>query len=185
MKLQHGEQILHELQPAPPIVFIWFFSKSIPAAFTAAFLLAFFIPVLGLILTSADGETGFFRRTGLVGLVAVPAVLIASLIYVVYLRKTYRYYITDRRCVLTGGILRRVERSVPFHKITDVEISATILDRLAKISTLKIFTPGSTGMRSWPFWAEQAEIEFVGLRDSETPAATVNTILATYKATGE
>lgn len=151
MRLQQGEQIIHELRPESSIVFPWVFSKCLPAAFTAVALTLFFVPFFGLMLTSTGSEPRFLNMMGITGVIVAPTALILSLIYIPYLRKTHVYYITNKRCVFTGGI----------------------------------FTPGSTGIRGWPFWAEQAEIEFVGLKDSENPAATVNSILATFKATGE
>lgn len=182
MRRQEGERILHELRPERSILLVWFFSKCLPTAFTAAFLIFWFFGFFGVVAGLATDQI----TVGMIAAaIAAPVALILSLMYIFYLRKTYLYYVTNMRCVFSGGILRRVERSVPYHKITDVEISATILDRLLGISSLRIFTPGSTGIRAWPFWGESAEIEFVGLKDSQSPAATVNEILATFKATGE
>lgn len=182
MKLQQGEQILHELGPQPSILFAWCFSKGLPGAFFAAFLAFWFFGFFGGIFTSS---TRVLAIGAIAALVVATVALFVSPFYLHRLRKTYRYHVTNLRCVFTGGIFRRVERSVPYHKITDVEISQNLLERVLRISNLRIFTPASTGSRSWPFSSEQAEIEFVGLKDAETPAATVNGILATFKATGE
>jgi hypothetical protein len=64
-------------------------------------------------------------------------------------------------------------------------MSQNIIERVLGISNLKIFTPGTSSMRVSPFAAQRAEIFFVGLADNEPPAATINDILKTYKATGE
>jgi len=97
--------------------------------------------------------------------------------YLALLRKTYVYTITNQRCVFRGGILWRRERSVPYHKVTDVEQSQIIFERLFGIGRVKIYTPGTGQM--------QAEIVLVGLEDTETPAAAINEILRQYRATGE
>lgn len=117
---------------------------------------------------------------GIAGLVYI----IPAFIYCVYLRRTYVYTITNRRCFFRGGILRRVQHSVPFHKITDVEMSQNILERMLGISSLGIYTPG-TGSVGPNSKCRTPEIAFVGLKDNETPAEIINKILSHYKATGE
>ncbi len=80
--------------------------------------------------------------------------------------------------------MRRVERSVHYHKVTDVEMSQNIFERILGISTLNIFTPGtSSGGGNSSF--QKAEISFIGLKDNEGPANTINGILRKFKATGE
>ena len=111
--------------------------------------------------------------------------LIGNVIYCVYLRRTYAYFITTKRCIFHGGILRRVERSVPYHKITDVEQSQTIIERGLSIASLRIFTPGTASVRSTPFKGQVAELNFVGLRDTEPPSETINEVLRRFEATGE
>lgn len=114
-----------------------------------------------------------------------PVILLLALIYCRVLRKTYVYYVTDQRCVFHGGILRRIERSVPYHKVTDVEMSQNIVERILDISTLKVFTPGTSSMQTSLFGGQRAEISFDGLKDNETPASTINEILRKFRATGE
>ena len=93
--------------------------------------------------------------------------------------------IPNQRCVFQGGILRRIIHSVPYHKITDVEMSQNIIERILGISSLKIFTPGTGSLQASPFKGQRAELTFAGLSDNETPAASVNEILRKFKATGE
>ncbi len=173
MKLQADEQVLHEMKPAPGLVTLWFFTRCLP-------------------VSAGGGAIGFFVWSmateevapGISGAcIAAASVLSTMFIYHVYLRRTYVYYVTNQRCIFHGGILRRVERSIPYHKITDVEMSQDIIERAIGISTLNLFTPGtaSTGSSG----GRGAEISFVGLSDNQTPAATVNDILRSFKATGE
>ena len=122
---------------------------------------------------------------GVMALIAAPSLFILGLIYCSYLRRTYVYYVTNQRCIFHGGILRRIERSVPYHKITDVEMSQNFIERMLGISSLKIFTPGTGSMMASPFGGQRAEIAFVGLKDNETPATTINEIVRKFRATGE
>jgi uncharacterized membrane protein YdbT with pleckstrin-like domain len=187
MRLQEGEHIIHELRPEPQVLGIWFFTKCFPTACVGAFLSFWCFGVLGGIfaITTMSGAPWPFESGFIIALIVGPVLLIVGLIYCIYLRRTYVYYVTNQRCVFHGGILRRIQRSVPYHKITDVEMSQNIIERVLGISSLKIFTPGTSSMRVSPFAAQRAEIFFVGLADNEPPAATINDILKTYKATGE
>lgn len=47
--------------------------------------------------------------------------------------------------------------AVPYHKITDVEVSRSLLDQRLGFSTLKMFTAGSTSSRAWPL-KDQADL---------------------------
>ncbi len=188
MRLQEGENIIHELRPEPKVLWIWLFTKCIPFAFVGAFLTFWCFAFFGgmfAVATKSDSPWPIVNG-GIAALIVAPILFIIGLIYCKYLRQTYVYSITNRRCVFQGGILRRVERSVPYHKITDVEMSQNIIERIFGISSLKIFTPGTGSMYpAFPFGGQRAEISFVGLRDNETPAITINEILRKFKATGE
>lgn len=190
MKLQEGERILHELRPEAPLLGIWFFTKCIPAGFVGAFLAMWFLAFFGVFavifgrVPAVDPQWPF-SAGGITGLIGGPVVLVCAVIYCSYLRRTYVYYVTNQRCVFHGGIIRRVERSVHYHKITDVERSQHIVERLLGISTLKIFTPGTAGFPVFPFAGERAEITMVGLKDNEAPATTIHGILKNFRATGE
>jgi uncharacterized membrane protein YdbT with pleckstrin-like domain len=183
MKLQQDEEIIHEMRPAGAILVIWFFPKclfpTLPVGFASLFAFGG--------LAAGFGGPGEWESFGVAALVAVAVPSTAFLLLMFYcrcLRRTYMYYITNQRCVFRGGILRRIERSVPYHKVTDVETSQNIVERALGISTLNIFTPGTGSMTATPFGGQRAEISFVGLTDSETPAATINEILRRFRATG-
>lgn len=187
MQLQEGESIIHELRPEPQVLGIWFFTKCFPAAFIGGFIIFWFFGFFGAIFASSmRSDSPCPLAVGGVGALIVGCILLVfGLIYCSYLRRTYVYYVTNQRCVFHGGIIRRVERSVHYHKITDVEMSQNIIERILGISSLKIFTPGTLSMPAFPFGGERAEITFSGLKDNQTPATTVNGILKNYKATGE
>ncbi|MHC4200147.1 MAG: PH domain-containing protein [Planctomycetota bacterium] len=184
MKLQQDEEIIHELRPEPQILWIWFFSKSLPFA-PAGFGLTFMV---FMFLTAAflqDAEDFMLGVAVMAAALAAVAFLVLAFVYCVYLRRSYVYYVTNQRCVFKGGILLRIERSVPYHKVTDVEMRQNIIERILGISKLNIFTPGTASVVNTPFGGPRAEISFVGLADSETPAATINETLRKFRATGE
>jgi len=107
---------------------------------------------------------------------ALALVVIASLfihIYLIYLRKTYRYIITNRRCVFIGGILKRIERTVPYKKITDIQRSQNIIERMLGIWNVQVFTPGTASMQIGQAKA-RAELNFDGLMNSEELYEAIN-----------
>ena len=184
MKVQDGEKILHELMPEKNILWIWLFAKALPAGIAGAGT-AFFVGGVSGVWFAFGGEPVFSFIRGIVGAIVVGlGLFLLVLIYCDFLRRTYVYSITNQRCVFHGGILKRVERSVYYHKVTDVERSQNIIERILGISTLNIFTPGtSSRVDNSPF--PKAEISFVGLKDNESPAETINGILRKFRATGE
>jgi len=172
MKLQADESVIHELRPEPKLLAFWFFAVCVPIA-AAGGMIGFFVTSMA---TKAVGP-GIAAGVGVGTLV-----LLTVLAYSACLRRTYVYYVTDQRCVFRGGILRRIERSVPYHKITDVERSQNIIERVLGISTLNIFTPGTASTGSG---GRGAEISFPGLLDSEAPAVAINGIVKSLRSTGE
>lgn len=180
--------MIHELRPDSKILVIWFFTKCLGAAFLGAFLVFWCFGFFGGIVfavTRSSGSAWPLAVGGIMALIVALVFLIIGIIYCRFLRKTYVYYITNQRCVFHGGIIRRIERSVPYHKITDVEASQNIVERVLGISSVNIFTPGTASMMAPAFGGQRAEISFVGLKDNETPAETINKILRKYRSTGE
>ena len=181
MRLQDGEEILHEVRPEGVVLWLWLFSKALPVGLVGAAAGFGLFGLAGLIF----GSGGFSFIGGIAGAVILGAgFFVLGMIYCEFLRRTYVYYITNQRCVFHGGIIRRIERSVHYHKVTDVEMSQHIIERILGISTLNIFTPG-TSSRAGESSLQKAEISFVGLKDNESPAETINGILRKFRATGE
>lgn len=94
-------------------------------------------------------------------------------IYFIYLRKTYRYIITNRRCIFAGGILKRIERSVPYKKITDIQRSQNLLERILGIWNVQIYTPGTASMQIGQAKGK-AELNYDGLLNSEELYETIH-----------
>jgi len=190
--LIHDEEVLHELRPEPKLLVTWFFTRCLPFAVVGAIISFTWFGVLFTYIDTEHLVATSVNRTTLViaSFFIVFGPVLISFLYSVYLRRTFVYYITDKRCIFHGGILRRVTRSVPYHKITDVEMSQNIVERMLGISSLYIFTPGTASIRrsNVIFSFERgrgAELSFIGLIDNEAPARTINEILRNYRATGE
>ena len=94
-------------------------------------------------------------------------------IYLIFLRKTYRYIITNRRCIFVGGILKRIERTVPYKKITDIQRSQNIIERILGIWNVQIFTPGTASMQVGQAKAK-AELNYDGILNSEELYEAIN-----------
>jgi uncharacterized membrane protein YdbT with pleckstrin-like domain len=184
MKVQDGEEILHELVPEKNILWIWLFAKALPFGLVGGAVAFGLVGISGIVF-NFGGESDFSFIGGIIGAIIFGlGFLLLALVYCEFLRRTYVYYITNQRCVFHGGIIRRVERSVHYHKVTDVEMSQHIIERILGISTLNIFTPG-TSSRGSDSSFQKAEISFVGLKDNERPTDTINGILRKFRATGE
>lgn len=185
LKLQKDEEVLLEAKPEGKVLVIWFFSKCLGTILIGGFLAWVTAFAFGISLSKFELDRASIGMIIGVTVAAVMAILVISLIYCVYLRRTYVYTITNRRCVFSGGILCRKVHSVPFHKITDVEMSQNIVERMLGISSLGIYTPGTGSMGTGTAAGRKPEIAYVGLADCETPAETINERLSQFKATGE
>ena len=186
MKCRPNEEILHEIRPEPELLRYWFITKSVPFSFTIGIFIFQFGFVAGVFL--APQETlNRFTFSAAAATCALSWLFGLSLChwYFCQLKKTYVYYITTERCVFHGGIIKLIERSVPYHKITDVEQSRNILERLFGIGNLNIYTPGTASMAFSPFTWQSSELAFAGIKDLEEPAETIQGILADLKTTGE
>ncbi len=117
MKLRESEEVLHELQPNQKILIIWFFTKVIWWSVIGGFVTFWLTGMIGAVV-SIINETespGPFSHMGLWSAVVFAAAFIASFFYAIFLRSTYRYYITTQRCVFVGGYysLPRTVNSIP------------------------------------------------------------------------
>lgn len=187
LSLSAEERVLWEGQPAPAVLSLWLFTKALTFAFVASFVVVWLFAFFGamwMTATRSHRDVDPFGPIGRPLVVAAPLLLGAGFLYTVALRRTYRYFITNQRVVFTGGLLLSRRRSVHYHKITDIEVSQHIVERLLGIRTLKAYTAGTSGFTGWP-WMERAEITFPGLAESDTAERLINNVLRTYRATGQ
>lgn len=185
VKLRESEELLHELGPSPRVLIIWIFTKvllwSIGFGIVFFWIAAMTFGVLG-VGEKIEADTA----VGIMGYISASVFVVSlglSFVYAVLLRRTYHYYITNQRCVFVGGILRYRERSVPYHKVTDVELSINIFERIFGMSSVRIFTPGTGSSRSWGPWgsSQAPELCFEGLTDSEEPSESINVMVRDSK----
>lgn len=196
MKLDSGEILELDIEPNKKILVIWFLTKTITYSVITmiiVFTLLFSINAINLVSeieqeqenkteqsqSIIDTDTPKEKKSQkfvhpfaamaeswgwVVFLIVVSALIIQ--IYLHFLRKTYRYIITNRRCIFVGGILKRIERTVPYKKITDIQRSQNIIERMLGIWNVQIFTPGTASMQIGQAKA-RAELNFDGLINSE------------------
>ena len=183
MKLQQGEEILLQTHPEPVVLAIWFFTKCLPVGIIGLSFSFWFFVGLAVTLELGSEEWLFIIALAKASIAALLA-LVLAFIYQVSLRRTYTYYITNQRCILTCGIVRKTQHSIPYFNITNVETSQSIFEKILGISTLGIHTPGTRSLAETTiFGTRRPEIAFVGLKDSQTPAETIIQILAEYRKT--
>ena len=203
MKLDDGETLEIEMKPDEKILVMWFLTKTITYSLATMFFIfmsLFFINTFSLAseveaLEKATTEITqdrkikeevkekikkkmknpfkvFLEYWGMALVVAsVAAVLIQ--IYLIYLRKTYHYIITNRRCIFVGGILKRIERTIPYKKITDIQRTQNIIERMLGIWNVQVFTPGTASMQIGQAKA-RAELNYDGLKNSEELYEAIN-----------
>lgn len=182
--LQEGEQVLWVGRPEKKIYVMWFFTRVLVMSALISGIIAYLTVVACVIYAAAHHmKAPAFYPVPSVLVFVVPVVLVCALFYYRHLLRTFHYTVTDQRCVFEGGIFVRRRRSVPFHKITDVEINQNIIEQGLGIWSLKVFTPG-TGSAGVPGF-EKAEIVFCGLLDADKPASIIQDTLKKFKATGE
>ncbi len=201
MRLDNGETLELDIKPNEKLLVVWFFTKTLTYSIATMFFVfmgLFFINTINL--TSEDkveNKTEIVQKEKsteiaedaskkeidhpfsimvdywpwALALVVLVSILIQ--IYLIYLRKTYRYIITNRRCIFVGGILKRIERTVPYKKITDIQRSQNILERILGIWNVQVFTPGTASMQIGQAKAK-AELNFDGLLNSEDVYEAIN-----------
>lgn len=186
IKLHEGEEILFEAGAENRIFSMWLLTKVIPYCVLASlitFLAFMLLWVFFIAIPSGSEDLPFPSGVLTSTFILLPFWFVDFFLYYRKLRRTFRYYVTTQRCLFEGGIMIRRIRSVPYHKITDIEINQNIIEHILNISSLKIFTPGTGSVGAPGF--EKAEIVFYGLQDAVTPANIIYNIVKKYKATGE
>lgn len=180
MKLMADEEVLLELAPAPGLLGYWMLTRCLPLGIA----LGCVVGGAALVIGSVGGsEPAFMPGVLLPGVLGGLVAFVLATVYAACLRRSYHYYVTDRRCAFSGGILLRIRHSVPYHKITDLEQRQNILERLFGVWRLGIYTPGTSS------WAGQGvgprpELAFPGLPDPDETTEAIAEVLSQYRATG-
>jgi hypothetical protein len=83
-------------------------------------------------------------------------------IYLPAFYKTLEYVVDNDAVRLKKGVFWRIRTTVPYSKITNMDITQGPVERLYKISHIRIQTAGASGTQGVP-----AELIMSGIRDSE------------------
>lgn len=185
MKLRENENVLHELHPKNRILTVWFFTKvlgwSVMGGLSVFWLIGMTITVAGGIGDVDAKET--MNTMGFWSALVFVASFVLSCLYAYLLRGTFKYFVTNQRCIFVGGILRYRKRSIPYHKVTDVELSRNILEQLLGISSIRIFTPGTSSSFSFGMLGggQRPELNFEGLENADEAAESINVLVRDSK----
>ena len=179
MILQDGEEMVLEVYPERSILGVWFFTKCLWFVFFGAFMAFWCVGFFGSMFAAASEVENFepFKHGWYIFPSLAIVILVLSLSYVSALQKTFKYVVTNRRCIFIGGIVKRTERSIPFHKITDVERSQNLFERVLGISKVRIFTPGTASMNLGAFGRQSSEITYEGIANSEELSESINNLV--------
>ena len=179
MQLQKSEKIFYEAGPKSSILVIWFFTKVLFGTFIFGFLSFWASGFFGgffIAIFKPDNPENLLSFWQMIPTI-LPLFVIIAFVYTYYLRKTYRYYVTSQRVAFEGGIILKKTISVPYNKITNIDMTQNIVEQILKIYSLEIQTAG-TGIK-------KAEMFFVGLEDAELPQKLILKALKTYKRVGD
>jgi uncharacterized protein len=122
------------------------------------FVIMFFI-ILSFVILMLATNTFWVLAIGLLFTIIVDA------FYIWYISAFYRsleYQIAPEGLKAKKGVFWRKKTSVPYRKITNIDISQGPLERFYGLSKVHIQTAGSSGAEH-----SQAELVFHGIRDSE------------------
>jgi len=177
VKLFEGESIIIQSHPQATVLVGWIFTKSILYTFLAMFLTIWSFGFFG-------GTFGFYFglsvedfhpiSSGVPVAIKVAAIVFPlSFPYLYFLQRTFQYIVTNKRCIYRGGFIKRMEYSIPLHKVTDVEKSENIIENMLGVATVKVFA--CTPSENFSFFSRQpSEIVYEGLSDAEKVADVIN-----------
>ncbi|MES9950699.1 MAG: PH domain-containing protein [Candidatus Thiodiazotropha sp.] len=185
MKFGSDEKVIHHLQPENRLIIMWAFTKCLTQGLSAGFFF-FMLFYFKWIFSMSGKDINVLPEYGDLILFSIIIAIFAfalSYIYHHYLIKTINYYITNKRCIYVGGLLKKVEHSVSYNKITDVERSRNIVEQILGMSTINLFTSGTTSMRAPMRSQPLPELSYIGLVNSEDEAETINEYVRKFGGT--
>jgi uncharacterized membrane protein YdbT with pleckstrin-like domain len=169
------EKTLYEGKPKKNLWFYMLFTRGIGTAIFIGFFGFIFSSIASVIRLSARGA-GDFSMLSYVwwGFIVFIIVFLLHIPYLPALVRTYKYKVTNRKITFEGGILYRIKKNVPFHKVTDVGISQDIIEKQLGFSNLRIHTAG-TGTAI-------PEIIFQGIENPEKPRKIISKIIEKFSS---
>ncbi|PKN78762.1 MAG: hypothetical protein CVU48_07350 [Candidatus Cloacimonetes bacterium HGW-Cloacimonetes-1] len=109
-------------------------------------------------------------------LVIAVILLSLSLLYISAFYKTLEYTIDQDSIRLKKGVFWRSRTTVPYNKITNIDITQGPIERLLRLSTIHIQTAGTSGGRQSGM---PAELVMYGIRDFEATKDIIMSHLGT------
>lgn len=166
--LNENEKVLWEASPTPNVYWVWLVTRCLPMFVFTAFAGAWLAGAsLGISAVVYDSQVPV-RRLAEWPLWSGPLGYAAMAVYTIFLRQTFKYCVTNQRCVFTGGLLSHKKHFVSYDKITDVEVSQNVIEKLAGTYSLRIFTAASPGASN-----ASEMMRFEGLSNADEPAALI------------
>mgnify|MGYP001574196475 CR=1 FL=1 len=155
MKKSGAEKIYYASTPDVNVLFVWAFTK-------------FLFPFALLVIFASINAYQVFqnRSSSLVLLWTVLGIVFLFFIYQVVLWKSYHYKITNNGIYFEGGVLVKRKKFVPFSKITNVELSQNIIEKIFNMNKINFQTAGTGGV-------PKPEITFEGLENVDKPKEVV------------
>lgn len=149
-QLLNGEVV--EIQIKPHSRFSWYWAvsrswKSIIILIIIAIIFVFQGPNHNKLEHTKTASMHFFSHYGsgvFVGLLALCVVLfLLTYIWAKLAIKYYDYYITNKRCILSSGFLSINRRTLPYSSINDVNIRASLIERLFGLTSIYLDSVGT------------------------------------------
>lgn len=129
---------------------MWFIGWAIP--FVIGFtLLVFFLLVVDKLIFGLG-----------IGIVAWLIIMLPILLYIPAFYKSLEYIIDGDSVKMRKGVFWRKRVTVPFTKITNIDVTQGPVQRIFKMVTVHVQTAGAGGTTG-----SQAEVQFLGIRDTE------------------
>jgi uncharacterized membrane protein YdbT with pleckstrin-like domain len=147
------ESVLYEARPSAKVIVLWFFRSILIIA-----IFCFFLSFSFMSLLFSAGIYNYITNI----LLLTALISFVLLVYFFIKWKTYQYKVALDGIYFSGGVLVHKQKYIPFYKVTDVEISQDLLERLLGINSLGFQTAGA-GAQNRP------EIIFEGLVDAKGP----------------
>jgi membrane protein YdbS with pleckstrin-like domain len=101
--------------------------------------------VIGLLVAAALGKMGVTFNEAAITFLVLEGLLTSSVVVIHIRRNSTHYVLTDRNLSITTGIVSRAAVHIPLHKVQDVSVRRTLLDRVLNLGTIVVESAGSSG----------------------------------------
>lgn len=178
-QLLPAESVVLDARPSSRLVWVWLFTKALPAALTVS-MLAFVTWMFANAPTERGGPhpytslqgVGFVVFWFVVGLLAVHA-------YNLYLVRTYIYRVTSHRFIFAGGILLKTTHAVEHRRVTDVQFTQNIMEQAFSLGSVNLSTPGTVNGGANGKNRSMPELRLEGLMDGEAVFEAITSCVRT------